>query len=281
MRGGYFLAEASPDSLMAQYASESLEEVFLKLSVIQNQGKRRRSSIAQGITSVIQVPSGVVNEAAIIDDEQGEISGEFGDNVSMGSRGGRISIASESATAIPELPPDEEIPTSFWDNFKVMRSNHMHALVWKNFLWMARNYAVVMFIMFLPMAQIILFCLSIGHDPKYLTISVNNEELDAGEMCKKSNACNSTRLSCNYLDYLEKIYFSVKYYDNLDEAKEQVELGNSWAAINFKANFSEGFRSRLDKGRSVLPEDVYASEVEVYQDISSTLIFIMETIAIY
>lgn len=88
MRGGYFLAEESPERLLTQFNADSLEDVFLKLSVIQNLGKRRRSSIAQSVTETIQVPElpgGAVNEAIVIDDEVGEISGEFGDNISMTS----------------------------------------------------------------------------------------------------------------------------------------------------------------------------------------------------
>lgn len=88
MRGGYFLAEESPEKLISQFNADSLEDVFLKLSVIQNMGKRRRSSILQSVTDTIQVPEieGVVNEAAVIDDDVGEISGEFGDNTSINSR---------------------------------------------------------------------------------------------------------------------------------------------------------------------------------------------------
>lgn len=254
---------------MHQYASESLEEVFLKLSVIQNQGKRRRSSIAQGVTSVIRVPSGAVNEAAVMDDEPGEISGEFGDNVSMGSRGGRISIAADNGIIELELPPEEEAPMKFSDHFKILNFSHMHALIWKNFLWMARNYGVMMFIIALPMTQIILFCLSIGHDPKNLSVSVINDELELGEKCQQAMACNSTRLSCSYIDHLEKMSFNIKYYASLEAAKEEVFLGNSWAALLFKGNFSDCIRARLAGGRGISDDDVYGSEVDVYQDISS------------
>lgn len=61
MRGGYFLAEESPERLMNQWGAESLEDVFLKLSVIQNMGKRRRSSIAQDVIETITVPTGAIN----------------------------------------------------------------------------------------------------------------------------------------------------------------------------------------------------------------------------
>jgi len=56
MRGGKFLAEESPSSLLLKYNCQSLEDVFLKLSVIQNRGKRRRSSILHDITAAIAVP---------------------------------------------------------------------------------------------------------------------------------------------------------------------------------------------------------------------------------
>jgi 2-methylaconitate cis-trans-isomerase PrpF len=44
MRGGKFLAEQSPDEMLEAHMCDTLEDVFLKLSKLQNQGKRRRSS---------------------------------------------------------------------------------------------------------------------------------------------------------------------------------------------------------------------------------------------
>ena len=269
MRGGYFLAEASPESLMMQYGAESLEDVFLKLSVIQNQGKRRRSSIAQVVVSHITVPSGVVNEAAVIDDERGEISGEFGDNISMSSRGGRVSTNADISNPPPELPPDEDASATCADHLKVINFSHMHALIWKNFLWMWRNISVMLFILVLPICQIILFCMSIGHDPEYLPVSVVNYELEHNETCHVNNSCDSTRLSCNFLDYLEKRTLQLTYYDSLDKANNRVRDGLSWATVAFKHNFSEAVRARLEMGRSVHDEDLWSSEVDIYQDISS------------
>jgi ABC-type multidrug transport system ATPase subunit len=56
MRGGKFLAEESPEDLLRKYHAESLEDVFLKLSVLQNMGKRRRSSIAKEVIESVQLP---------------------------------------------------------------------------------------------------------------------------------------------------------------------------------------------------------------------------------
>ncbi|XP_017873335.1 PREDICTED: uncharacterized protein LOC108620848 [Drosophila arizonae] len=138
LRGGKMLAEESPDYLRQQYNADSLEDVFLKLSVMQNMGKRRRSSIAQEIVEQVTVPA-ISNPALDMSDEQhaAEISGEFGDNISMSSAA-RDPISS-TAPAAPPLPPVEEMKTSFWYNLHVMQSHHLHALIWKNFLWMMRN----------------------------------------------------------------------------------------------------------------------------------------------
>lgn len=57
MRGGRFLAEESPQTLIRRYQAESLEDVFLKLSVMQNLGKRRRSSILADVVERVELPA--------------------------------------------------------------------------------------------------------------------------------------------------------------------------------------------------------------------------------
>lgn len=53
----------------------------------------------------------------------------------------------------------------------------------------------------------LLFCWSIGHDPLGIKISVVNHELDfPKEYCKERIGCNSTRLSCNYLEFIAQNY---------------------------------------------------------------------------
>lgn len=57
MRGGRFLAEESPSELIRRYHADSLEDVFLKLSVLQNRGKRRRSSILADVVEKVELPA--------------------------------------------------------------------------------------------------------------------------------------------------------------------------------------------------------------------------------
>ncbi|KAK9885990.1 hypothetical protein WA026_014776 [Henosepilachna vigintioctopunctata] len=272
LRGGYLLAEESPSRLITQFNAQSLEDVFLKLSVIQNMGKRRRSSIAQGVAETITVPTGVVNEAATIDDEVCEISGEFGDNISIASRGRRVSISPDTTDIITpmEIPPDEEPPVKCSEYLKILKTNHMKALIWKNYLWMWRNIPVMAFIIGLPVLQTILFCLTVGHKPLGLNVAVVNNEIDfPDEKCELTPGCNSTRLSCNYLHFLQNRSINLLYYGTTEEAIHTVEKGAAWATVEIPANFSESLRNRIIRGRSVDEWDLDGSTVLVYQDKSN------------
>lgn len=68
-------------------------------------------------------------------------------------------------------------------------------------------FSVMLFIVGLPVAQIILFCLAIGHDPTGLPIAVANHELSESllmeQKCPLYSGCNNTLLSCRYLEFLK------------------------------------------------------------------------------
>ncbi|XP_046806084.1 ABC transporter G family member 23 [Lucilia cuprina] len=281
LRGGRMLAEESPEFLRQQYNADSLEEVFLKLSVLQNMGKRRRSSIAQEIVEQVAVPA-ISNPALDLSDEQNpaEISGEFGDNISMSSAI-RDPISSQAAPA-PPLPPEQEIQTSFLYNLHVMSSHHLHALIWKNFLWMMRNVGIMLFIVGLPVVQIILFCYAIGHDPTGLKIAVSNhemtEEMIMQQSCPVRMGCNQTMLSCRYLDLLVKNKSMVVTFTSSDEeANEMVRRGQAWGSLVFADNYTESLVERTENGRYTDDATVESSDLNVKLDMSnqqiSTLLY--------
>lgn len=62
------------------------------------------------------------------------------------------------------------------------------------------------FIIGLPVAQTILFCLAVGHDPEGLPLAVVNNELSDKQFAQKEcpiyEGCNYTMFSCRYLDFL-------------------------------------------------------------------------------
>jgi hypothetical protein len=60
----------------------------------------------------------------------------------------------------------------------------------------------MLFITALPVVQIILFCLTIGKDPKDLHLAYVNDELNFTTDCMPMDGCSYDLLSCQYLDSL-------------------------------------------------------------------------------
>nr|AMQ10350.1 ABC transporter G family member 5 [Mythimna separata] len=276
MRGGRFLAEESPSELIRRYQGESLEDVFLKLSVLQNLGKRRRSSILADVVERVELPA-IPNPAAVDLEEAeiGEISGEFGDNVSMSSKG-RVVVTPELTNPIEAMPPEEK-PSRSLEMYMPMKWHHMKALIWKNFLSLFRNFAALAFLLGLPVSQMIFFCLAIGHYPVGLPIAVVNYEVNSTEpLCAyDKNLCpqdpntyewNLTRFSCQYLDYLSKRQSNLIYYPNKDLAMEEAAHGKARAVLVFAANFSESLQLRITDPRKATFWNVKSSDMEAHMD---------------
>uniref|UniRef100_A0A1B6GX14 Uncharacterized protein n=1 Tax=Cuerna arida TaxID=1464854 RepID=A0A1B6GX14_9HEMI len=270
MRGGRFLAEESPADLLHKHNCDSLENVFLKLSIIQNKGKRRRSSILMEVTAAAtaampDIEAGHVNEAY---DSTSEISGEFGDNVSLSSR---LPVA---ADPVDPLPPDEEVEWSLTDLCSVYKSHHMKALIWKNALWMIRNVGIMMFIIGLPVMQIVLFCLSIGKDPKGLALAVVNHEINHSiSDCSQINSPDL--ISCQYLKQLEMKTLKLKYFGNYEEAVESVHDGHTWGVLEFPHEYSSSLITRLSDSSRTNDSILDQSEVNVNLDMSNQQISFM------
>lgn len=271
MRGGKFLAEESPPHLLQQYNCAGLEDVFLKLAVMQNMGKRRRSSIVQEVSEHITIPA-IANPALdISEDDHCEISGEFGDNISMSSRG-RDVITPDPIAPLP-LPAEETPEVSIFDKLKFAKMHHMRTLVWKNFIWMMRNVGVMAFIIGLPMAQIILFSYAIGHDPNGLKMGVSNNEYPFNPAspndCPVYEGCNTTLLSCRYLNFLKNRKIDLTFFASDEDADEAVRRGHSWGTLSFPANYTESLVQRTLDGRFTEDWVLESSDMGVKMDMTS------------
>jgi len=60
----------------------------------------------------------------------------------------------------------------------------------------------MMFIVGLPVAQIVLFCLSVGKDPYGLHLAIVNHETN-NKTCPPTGTCELTQLSCQFLHQME------------------------------------------------------------------------------
>lgn len=252
MRGGKLLAEESPTKLMEMHNVDSLEEVFLNLSKKQNMGLRRRSSILSSVTGV--PPEDIAND---------EMSGEFGDNVSVSSR--RKSIVIDHSSVLDMPPEDESSRTSM-----MVDPMHMKALLWKNFLWMWRNVGIMLFIIGLPVVQIVLFCISIGKDPTGLRMAVVNHELNSiVKHCMPIEGCNWTMLSCRFLQHLDKSRVDLVSYDTEDEGRDAVKRGDAWGVITFPSNYTDSLEVRINDGKYADDWSIDYSNVEITMDMSN------------
>ncbi|KAL6445738.1 hypothetical protein ACFW04_000898 [Cataglyphis niger] len=182
----------------------------------------------------------------------------------------RSSILSNLTGVPPEdvggLPPEEEGSSKF----TMLDPMHMKALIWKNLLWMWRNVGMMLFIIALPVVQIVLFCLSIGKNPVGLKMAIVNNELNSSmQPCIASTGCDWSLLSCRYLQHLQKKTINLLPYDNDEEASNAVKNGWAWGAITFPSNYSEALMARIDYGRNAEDWDIEYAEMKVIMDMSN------------
>ncbi|XP_028158018.1 ABC transporter G family member 20 isoform X6 [Ostrinia furnacalis] len=275
MRGGRFLAEESPTELIRRYQADSLEDVFLKLSVLQNRGKRRRSSILADVVDKVELPA-MANPAATDAEEPeiGEISGEFGDNVSIHSKG--VAVAPEFVPPV-DMPANAVPSQTIFDKIKPVKAHHMKALVWKNAMSLLRNFGLLCFIILLPVSQMFFFCIAIGHYPEELPIAVVNYEINSTkvlcdynkEMCpqnKETYEWEITNFSCRYLDFFHRRQSNLVYYPTTEEAIAAARKGKARVVMTFAANYSQSLQDRMLDNRHVDDYTVNASGIQINMD---------------
>lgn len=269
MRGGRFLAEESPEDILHRYNTVSLEDAFLKLSILQNRGRRRRSSIS---SVVIAKQASALPQLEMQNDgfdQNTEISGEFGDNMSVAN------VPAVAPDTADPLPPNDEVDFSWTEMCNILTPHHMKALVWKNTLWMWRNVPLMLFIMGMPVIQICLFCWTIGKDPIGLHIGVINHEVPFETYCSYNTSCAYERLSCRYLEHFKDKKQELVSYRSYDEANHALSKGWAWAFIEFNSGFSKNLESRVELGKDANDTILDGSEIDIYLDMSNSQIAFM------
>ncbi|KAJ9584688.1 hypothetical protein L9F63_020970 [Diploptera punctata] len=232
MRGGKFLAEETPENLLKTYNVESLEDVFLKLSEIQEQQRAER----------------------------------------VKERGETIEARTETQhkKRFQKYVPEKEERWGIMDYVKFANPHRMKALTWKNFLWMWRNVGMFVFVILLPIIETILYCLTIGPDPEYLQISYANYELNFSKKCNKPpKNCSFNLLSCRFLEALEDNSLDMVRCKTKKEAIENVRDGKAWGAMFFASSYSQEFQKRFEEGFEANDETVNLSTAIIHMDMSN------------
>ncbi|KAK5638402.1 hypothetical protein RI129_012697 [Pyrocoelia pectoralis] len=209
MRAGYLMVEESPKELLRLHQLSTLEEVFLKLSVFQNQNTLERTS-------------------------------------------------KESWT---------------------LKSNHMSALILKNFTWMLKNWSTPLIAIIIPIMLISIFCVGIGHNPVNFPISVVNLEVDPEQCHKYPVNCGSEQLSCTFLRNLAQR--KLRFYETEHDAISSVQIGESYASLTIKSNYSNALRARVKDWYGVSPYEIELSTIDVFRDLSNKQIAIYTQVMLY
>jgi len=127
----------------------------------------------------------------------------------------------------------------------------------------------MLFIIGLPVAQIILFCISIGKDPVGLKVAIINNELNSSmQPCIPTIGCDWTLLSCRYLQQLQKRNEKFLPYDDEKDGRNAVEKGWAWASITFPSNYSDALRTRIEDGRYAADWDIEFANMQIVMDMS-------------
>lgn len=135
---------------------------------------------------------------------------------------------------------------------------------------MAVCFRMMLFIIGLPVVQIVLFCVSIGKDPVGLTLAIVNHELNnTMESCVPTVGCDWSQLSCRFLQHLEKRSVVYQPYKTEVEARNAVARGRAWAAIYFPANYSDSLAARFEEGKDADDWSIAYANMEIVMDMSS------------
>ncbi|XP_043552641.1 ABC transporter G family member 20 [Chiloscyllium plagiosum] len=192
MRNGKLLAEAPPDYLIRFHNVATLENVFLKLCKSSDQSSAQVSATAWHRT---QSPQG--------DSEE------------------------ETSPLLPQ-PVVPKLPVSCrqWVKSLVPKWRNIMALIIKTFTRIRRMPGFLAFQFLLPVLQISLICLCIGHTPEKLPVAVVN------------NDTGRPSLSQTFLLQFDNETI-VQINVNQLEAIQGIMDGKYWAALGFGTNFTQ------------------------------------------
>lgn len=239
MRQGRMLAQAVPDALMHQHGMLTLEDVFLKLCMADNQSNNN------GVTKTLaNVPA---TDGKILEASGLAVSKETLSANSM------THLVRESNQDIPELSLEHAVRQRqpFLDAWF-----RTWALVCKSLTRLHRNLPVLLFTFLVPSIQVILFCLCIGSDPFELQVAVVNED-------------THPILSQPFLGRLDNTTLSQVSYTDLPSAIESVRSGHTWGVIAIGANFSTALQYRFLLGVDADNKTIDDSSINVYLDMTN------------
>lgn len=249
MRQGRMLAQAAPDALMHQHGMLTLEDVFLKLCMADNQSNNVGSPNGGSKANATEVP---VNDGKIF-----EASGLAASKETLAANSMTHLVRNNSLEMIHNNAQELSLEHAVRKREPFLDAwFRTWALVCKSLTRLHRNLPVLLFTFLVPSIQVILFCLCIGSDPFELQIGVVN--LDTHPL-----------LSVPFLQRLDNTTLSQIHYPDLESAAEAVRRGQTWGVIAIGANFSTALQYRFLLGVDADNKTIEDSSINIYLDMTN------------
>ena len=164
-------------------------------------------------------------------------------------------------TASPDIEPicksesefsaDENRRKSFCTFFTIVL-----ALLWKSWIRMKRLRQPLIWVLFIPASQIVLFCICTGNDPMHIQLAIVNEE-------------KVPVFSSMFLEKIPPFTVHQKYFKDMESAVESVRRTESWAVIHIPPDFTVNLQKRLFLGSSVNSSVIQSTIIKLYPDLTN------------
>ncbi|XP_054159939.1 ABC transporter G family member 20-like [Oppia nitens] len=274
MRSGKLLAEDSPKQLIANYKLTTLENVFLKLSQLEDQMKANNQLTFKGRSVPKEIENNICNTESSSDIQLNVINKQSMNENQMTTNCYVNKGYTEETISIIETTNETTLKTVDNTNGTVHMKQQsivnetkfiqrLTALTLKNFRQMTRNMALLAFFVLLPTIEISLMIMSIGNDIKNMKVSVYNPD----------NVDNQTlSLSELFLSAIDVDHIIIVRYPTLESAVQAVRDNDVWAVIHFEHNFTETLRMRSLLSSDSDPGIIKDSSIKLQLDMSNQVI---------
>ncbi|XP_050499822.1 ABC transporter G family member 23-like isoform X1 [Diabrotica virgifera virgifera] len=247
MREGRLLAEESPSTLLTQFNTDNLETVFLTLS--QKQADGQLSSLNLKIGDLVHKSDSM------------------------------FSISSSSQSIPDGHASTDELMKEHKSSHSVINRNRIKALLDKNCKQFYRNSLAVVFLLGMPIVQMLMVVYSLGLEMRNIGLGVvNNENMNStcfnysfnDTVEVENNDCHFTTLSCRFLEMLDNHPMINKiYYNTIEEANYAAHHGETYGYMFFPKNFSFSLEARLREMTHAENSTLDFGQIKVRLDMSN------------
>ncbi|KAL1442205.1 hypothetical protein MTO96_046509 [Rhipicephalus appendiculatus] len=289
MRQGRILAQAVPDDLMKQHGMLTLEDVFLKLCMADNNHHNHNGGPA---VQQQQAENGDVPAPPSVEAANGKTLASITASKETLAANSMTHLVQRNSASVEQLPAMTAQELS--DKHAVRKKEpfldawyRTWALVAKSLTRLHRNLPVLLFTFLVPSIQVVLFCLCIGSDPFELQVAVVNQEthplLSVAFLQRIDNTTLSQRSHRSTANDFPPLFRCSRYFavrrrfhlgrrfltSDLDSALNAVRAGSAWGAIAIGANFSAALHYRFFLGVNADNRTIEDSSINVYLDMTN------------